>query len=54
MSEENKSGGNQRLIKGLLIFLAITNAVTLYFLFTTHQENVEIVTQNMDLTSEKV
>jgi hypothetical protein len=53
MSEENKSGGNQRLIKGLLIFLAITNAVTLYFLFTTHQENVEIVTQNMDLTSEK-
>jgi hypothetical protein len=53
MTEQKASGGNSKLMLILVIFLAISNAATLYFLFTKHQENVEIVTQNTDLTTEK-
>lgn len=47
---ENKSS------KALLyatIFLVITNIATLYLYFTAHQENVELITNNTDLTAEK-
>ncbi|MEZ4720942.1 MAG: hypothetical protein R2813_03590 [Flavobacteriales bacterium] len=51
MSEENKGGIKITTI--LLVVLILTNLATLYLLYSSHQENVMIVEQNTDLTTEK-
>lgn len=54
MSDANQT--EQKSNKGLLIFavlLLITNVFTLYLYMSAHQENVELITNNTDLTTEK-
>jgi len=54
MSETNQT--EQKGKKGLIyitLFLLLTNVFTLYLYFTAHQENVELVTNNTDLSVEK-
>ncbi len=53
MSDQNKSSGNSKLMLILVILLFISNGFTAYLFITEHQEKVEIVTQNTDLTVEK-
>lgn len=54
MAEQNTSqkGGNKGMMI-LVIILALTNLTSLYFWYTSHQENVELVTNNTDLTEAK-
>lgn len=52
MSEQQPKGGN-KFTTILLVVLILTNLATLYLLYNSHQENVMIVEQNTDLTTEK-
>ena len=49
---ESKEKKNKTLIL-LIVFLAITNAATLFLFYNERQENVELVTNNTDLNTEK-
>lgn len=53
MTSEANKGGSNKLMIILVLLLALTNVVTAYLLFTKHQENVAIVTENTDLSVEK-
>jgi len=50
MSES--STGSNKLLIGLLVLLFISNGVTLYMLYSERQENVQLVTENTDLSVE--
>ncbi|MEQ9186913.1 MAG: hypothetical protein RLP15_04205 [Cryomorphaceae bacterium] len=49
---ENKEKSNKGLIV-ILVLLVITNAATLFLFYNERQENVELVTNNTDLSAEK-
>ncbi len=49
---ESKEKNNRTLII-LLILLAVTNVATLFLFYSERQENIELITNNTDLTTEK-
>jgi methionine-rich copper-binding protein CopC/cell division protein FtsL len=49
---ESKEKNNRTLII-LLILLAVTNVATLFLFYNERQENIELLTNNTDLTTEK-
>ena len=54
MSEpQQKESKNKKGFLYLSIFLVITNIATLFLYYTAHQENVDLVTNNTDLSTEK-
>ena len=53
MSESEKKQKKSPLMLILLILLGLSNAATLYLLYSERQVNVELVTQNTDLGVEK-
>ncbi|NCG30896.1 MAG: hypothetical protein GWP27_10565, partial [Bacteroidetes bacterium] len=53
MSESEKKPKKSPLMLILLILLGLSNAATLYLLYSERQVNVELVTQNTDLGVEK-
>lgn len=53
MTEQKSSEKSNKIMLVLVLFLALTNILTLYMVYSKHQENVELVTNNSDLNIEK-
>jgi len=54
MTEQKEHTGSNKVLLWLVLLLALTNIGTLYMLFSKHQENVELVTNNTNLEEEQV
>ena len=53
MADKEKKSGSNRGLLIVVILLVLTNAATAYLLYSERQENVQLVTANTDLSTEK-